>query len=95
MPVNTRSSNVDKHPGHIDLSDDEGSDSSKKSKRGNGAAQRQKKAQKKAEGDRKPEEKAKVLAKLALAKLDIELEDEAEKDNAELPRRRKSLSLMF
>jgi hypothetical protein len=88
MPVNTRSSNADKHPGQVDLSDDEGSDSSK---RGKAPARKQKKA-KKAEEDAKEAEKAE--AKLALAKLAIQVEDEMEEDYAAFPRRRKSQFLI-
>jgi hypothetical protein len=94
MPVNTRASNVNKHPGGYDLSDsgDESSES-KQDKKEISHAQKQEKASKKAAAEAKNSERDN--AQMELAKLEIKVEDNKANEDSEYPRHRKSKCLII
>jgi hypothetical protein len=89
MPVNTQASNVNKHPGHYDLSDS--GDESSESKQDKKEISRTRKQEKKAAAEAKNSERDN--AQMELAKLEIKVEDNKANEDSEYPRRRKSKCL--
>jgi hypothetical protein len=94
MPVNTRASNVNKHPGRYDLSDsgDESSES-KQDKKEISHTRKQEKASKKAAAEAKNSERDNV--QMELAKLEIKVKDNKANEDSEYPHRRKSKCLII